>query len=418
MISLDTKVGFFLAVRQIRRASKWTTGLIIFVMTLTLLNLVVVSGILVGLIEGAVVAVRHYYLGDVFVSRLQDRPYVDRSVDILNMARTINGVKAVTGRYISGVKIEANYKNPNQRRDNTDDSVSASIMGINPVDENNVTDLSKLIKEGEYLKPDDYDQVLLGAMLLRKYLDIDSTDYKLLENVNIGDRIRLTIGNNVREVTVKGILKSKVDEVDRRVVMLDTQLRGIVGRNDFNVSEAAIRVNQGVDPYAVKRELVNSGFDKFAKIQAADEGEPKFIKDMRQTFDILGSAISSIGLVVAAITIFIVIFINAITRRKYIGILKGVGITSKTIEMSYVFQSFFYAIAGSLIGLVVIYGILVPFFDVHPINFPFSDGILVATVNGTAKRVLLLYVTTLVAGYLPARMIVKKNTLDSILGRN
>lgn len=418
MIPLEVKVGFFLALRQIRRASKWTTGLIIFVMTLTLLNLVVVSGILVGLIEGAVVAVRNYYIGDIFISRLQDRPYIDRSVDILNTAKGIEGVKAVTGRYIAGVKIEANYKNPKLRRDNTDDSVSTSVIGINPTDENNVTNLAKLIKEGEYLKEDDYDQVLLGAMLLRRYLDIESADFKLLENVNVGDKIRLTINGNVREVTIKGILKSKVDEVDRRVIMLDSQLRGIIGRADFNVSEAAIRVNPGVDAYAVKSELLKSNFDKYAKIQALDEGEPKFIKDMRKTFDILGNAISSIGLVVAAITIFIVIFINAITRRKYIGILKGIGITAKTIEYSYMFQSIFYAVAGSVIGLIVIFGVLVPFFDSHPINFPFSDGILVATIPGTFKRVMLLYVTTLIAGYLPARMIVKKNTLDSILGRN
>jgi ABC-type antimicrobial peptide transport system permease subunit len=32
-------------------------------------------------------------------------------------------------------------------------------------------------------------------------------------------------------------------------------------------------------------------------------------------------------------------------------------------------------------------------------------------------RVGLLMITTIIAGYIPARMIVRKNTLDSILGR-
>ena len=128
--------------------------------------------------------------------------------------------------------------------------------------------------------------------------------------------------------------------------------------------------------------------------------------------------ISSIGLVVASITIFIVIFINAITRRKFIGILKGIGISGKTIETSYIFQSFFYAVCGSAIGLVVLYGFLQPFIAAHPIDFPFSDGILVAPFSGTLTRVLILVFTTIIAGYIPARMIVRKNTLDSILGRN
>jgi len=98
--------------------------------------------------------------------------------------------------------------------------------------------------------------------------------------------------------------------------------------------------------------------------------------------------------------------------------LKGIGISGHAIEIAYVFQSVFYAIIGSGIGLIVVYGLLVPYFTAHPINFPFSDGILYAPFNTTFFRVGLLVVATLVAGYLPARMIVRKNTLDSILGRN
>jgi ABC-type antimicrobial peptide transport system permease subunit len=112
-----------------------------------------------------------------------------------------------------------------------------------------------------------------------------------------------------------------------------------------------------------------------------------------------------------------VIFINAVTRRKYIGILKGIGVTSGAIEFSYVLQSFVYAVIGSLLGIVIIYALLVPFFNAHPLDFPFSDGVLSAPVGGTMIRFFLLLIVTLLAGYLPARMIVKKNTLDSILGR-
>ncbi len=77
----------------------------------------------------------------------------------------------------------------------------------------------------------------------------------------------------------------------------------------------------------------------------------------------------------------------------------------------------FYAILGSGIGLALLYGLLSPFIAAHPIDFPFSDGILVAPLDTTLFRVGLLVLSTLVAGYIPARMIVRKNTLDSILGR-
>ena len=57
-------------------------------------------------------------------------------------------------------------------------------------------------------------------------------------------------------------------------------------------------------------------------------------------------------------------------------------------------------------------------FAAHPIDFPFSDGILVAPLDQTFFRVGLLVASTLIAGYIPAWMIIRKNTLDSILGRN
>ena len=167
----------------------------------------------------------------------------------------------------------------------------------------------------------------------------------------------------------------------------------------------------------VKQIFIDNGFDAGAKIQTYEEAQPKFLQDIAATFGILGNMIGSIGLAVASITIFIVIFVNAITRRKFIGILKGIGIDSQAIEISYIFQSIFYAALGTSIGWVVLYGLLMPFVDAHPINFPFSDGILVAPLGSTFIKMGLLVFATIVAGYIPARMIVRKNTLDAILGR-
>ena len=72
---------------------------------------------------------------------------------------------------------------------------------------------------------------------------------------------------------------------------------------------------------------------------------------------------------------------------------------------------------GISFGLLILYGFLVPFILRHPIEFPFSDGILVAEYSSTFIRVGLLTVATLIAGFIPARLVVRKNTLDSILGR-
>jgi ABC-type lipoprotein release transport system permease subunit len=414
--ALNFRIAFFLAVRQLRRSSKWTNSLIIFVMILTFLNLVIVSGILVGLIQGAIEAVRAQYTSDVIVSNLNTKTYIEYSPEIINIIKSLPDIKAYTARYISSGTLEANYKSRTDP-DEKPNTAGSQIVGIDPVAENSVTGLSNWMVEGEYLQPGDYDQIVLGSYLVKKYLPVDSPGFSALDNVGPGSKIRLNINGVVREVTVKGIIKTKVDEVSFRAYMIDSQLRSMIGRNDFNVDEIAIQLHKGVDPTTVRDILIQNGAGEFAKVQSSADAQPKFIKDIKDTFALLGNMISSIGLVVASITIFIVIFINALTRRKFIGILKGIGINGKAIELSYVMQSIFYAFIGSAIGFVLLYAFLQPFIARHPINFPFSDGILVAPLTGTLLRISLLVIATIIAGYIPARMIVRKNTLDSILGR-
>ena len=291
-------------------------------------------------------------------------------------------------------------------------------MGIDPTKEADVTGIDAYLVEGSYLLPTDYDQVLLGHYLLDQYLPIDSPTFMPLTDVGIGTKIRMRIGDVVREVTVKGIVKTKVDELSLSAFMVDSQFRAMIGRSDGNVDEIAIKLAPGVDPIAIRDELLRRGVGEHAKVQTYEDAQPQFVKDMIETFNMLGAAFSSLGLIVATITIFIVVFINAITRRKYIGILKGIGIEGRAIELSYVFLSTFYALVGSAIGLVLVYGVLVPYFALNPIDFPFSDGILVARPDETLLRVGILVVSTVIAGFIPAWMIVRKNTLDSILGRN
>lgn len=413
---LNIRIGFFLALRQIRRASLWTTSLIIFVMILTFLNLVVVSGILVGLIEGSIKAWREEFTSDVIISTLDDKKYIENSANIIAIAKSLEAVESVSPRYVEGAILEANYKT----RKETDKAnvASAQIMGIDPAAEDAVTGLADSIMEGSYLNKSDYDQVIIGYYLLSQYVPVDDPNFAALDNVGIGTKIRIKVGDITREVTVKGIIKSKVDSLTRNAFMTDSQFRSMIGRNDGNVDQIAMKLEEGADPIAVKDALLLQGVDNYAKVQTYADAQPQFLRDIINTFNTLGSAIGSIGLVVASITIFIVIFINALTRRKFIGILKGIGISGKAIEISYVFQSIFYAVIGSGFGLAVLYGFLVPFFQANPIDFPFSDGILVAPLDATMFRVGLLVFATVVAGYIPAWMIVRKNTLDSILGRN
>ncbi len=409
------KVGFFLAIRQIIRSTPWTTGLIIFIMTLTFLNLVVVSGILLGLVEGSSKAYRAQYSGDILIKPQPLLKYIRGTNNILKIAANLSEVGAVSPRYLSAAKIEADYKKipaPNQ----STDSINTVIAGIDPKNENEATALASLVVEGEYLDLTDEDVILVGSSLLKKYT-LGAIIGQALQNAQVGDKVRLTINGYPREVTIKGVLKSKITDVNGRIYMNEGWFRRIVSRSSNDSSEIAIKLRPGSDYYKVKDDLARSSLDKSALVQTWDESQGEFFKQLAGTFVILGNFIGGIALAVSSVTIFIVIFINAITRKKYIGILKGIGIKGGAITISYLIQSLFYSLVGSLIGLGLLYGAIKPYFDQNPIDFPFSDGILVATYSGTLFRIFLLFSATLVAGYIPAKLIIRKKTLDSILGR-
>src|SRR3989338_6196999 len=351
------RVGFYLALRQIRRASRWTTGLIVFVMLLTFLNLVVVTGLLVGIVAGISNQFRIQQTGDVMITALDSKEYIENSPQILSFLHTLPQPHIVSARYSTSGTIEANYYfrvDLNEKPNET----GASIVGIDPAVENDFSNLSRYIGEGHYLSENDYDAVVLGPQFVDRYSFGEQPGLTPLKNVYPGTKVRLTINGNTREVVVKGILDVPANSpLAARGFIPASEVRQLLGRTDYAVNEIAILLKPGTDGVAFRDLLKRSGIGDKAKVQTFEEGIPNGVAEVQNTFAMIGNAIGSIGLVVAAITIFIVIFINAITRRKFIGILMGIGISGEAIELSYVFQSLFYAALGSGIGLFVLYGV-------------------------------------------------------------
>ncbi len=411
------RVGWFLALRQIRRGSLWTTLLIICIMTLTFLNLVVVGGVLVGLTAGARLAYNKQYSGDVFIRSLTTKSYIEQSNTILGTLATFPEVVAVSPRYTASGKAESNYKTrvgPGQRPD----TVAANVVGIDPEKEQLVTQSGLRLIKGTYLDSNEEGSVVLGKNLVPQYsVSGGQISALVLKDVDVGSKIRITIGESAREYTVQGILSSKIGEASTRIYMSDRELRRLAARDDQNVGEIAVRLRDESEAPRVVAALKELGFDRFARVETSTESQGSFLDDIARTFGLLSNMIGAIGLLVASITIFIVIFINAVTRRKFIGILKGIGIAGSAIEFSYVLQSLFYGVIGSVIGMAIIYGFLEPYIAANPINFPFADGLLLVPLDGTMLRLGILMCVTVIAGYLPARLIVSRNTLDAILGR-
>jgi len=416
------RVGFFLMLRYLRRGSPWASLLIVTIMFLTFLNVVVVRGVLVGLPIGASLSYEHEYSGQVLVTPLANQRHIDRTNYIEQFIAAQEGYRAHTARYLASGVLRADFERP-QKASLLPDQVGAALVGIDPYAEDRVTQLSSLVIEGRYLREGDTSVVLVGSQLLERYAgntpESGGTPETSgsLSGVYPGDTIRLTIDDVAGEYEVVGVVEGKVGENSRRVFMVDRHLRKVLGRSADKKDEVAIVLTSGAAATAYAQTLRDAGLAEFATVQTSRESQGQFLDDITDTFNLLGNGVGFIGIIVAAITVFIMIFIVALNRQKQIGILKGIGINRLTIESSYVFLSIAYASVGIGLGVLVLYGVIAPYIAENPIDFPFADGILVAPWDDTFARGLILIATTLIAGYLPARLIVQKPTINAILGR-
>jgi ABC-type lipoprotein release transport system permease subunit len=417
------RVGFFLALRQISRSNKSTTGLIIFVMVLTFLNLVVVSGLLVGLIAGSYKQFRESYSGEVIITSETGHSYIENSPALISYLDNHPNITSVSPRHVTPVTVLGTLNDLPKKNQQTN-AIGIQLVGVDVEREEMVTRFSRFVIDGEPLIPREEGYALIGANMLKKYssfADANIPGLNFLDNVDVGSRVRVTLGREdgtyvSKDFIIKGIMKSKIDEISTRMFISDAEMKRLLAVNQEQYQSIAVRTDYARASVLVAELKEFMGYYD-ARIQTTDEAIPSFLRDIETTMGVLGNALSSIALVVTAITIFIVIYINAITKRKFIGIMKGIGISPKAVQFSYVMQAMFYGVAGSIIGLIMTFGVLEPYFSANPIDFPFSDGILLVTIWGAVARVAILLVVTLFAGYIPAKLIIRKNTLDSILGR-
>lgn len=124
-----------------------------------------------------------------------------------------------------------------------------------------------------------------------------------------------------------------------------------------------------------------------------------------------------VGILIAAVTVFIVIYVDIVNKRKQIGILRAIGIKPYIIISSYVILSAVYSVIGVLIGSAVFYFILVPYFGAHPFSLPICDATLVLSKTDYIARAEMIMWVSVISGLIPSAIITRTKMLDAILGR-
>jgi putative ABC transport system permease protein len=410
----NLRLAFFLAYKSILKGNRWTLALVILVMSLSFANLVLVPSILAG-VTIAIDQEQIYTLyGNIVIDPLPKDYYLRDLSRIENQIDQIPGIAGVAPHLNSTAFFEYKWQ---QNVSPGDKGISGNwnVVGIEPEEESNVTTISDSLIAGDYLAPGDRDKIVLGVEIAGGS-QADNQPFLTLEGVGVGDKVRLTYSNGVRrEYTVKGIFKARQISVNSQAYVTFKEMASVLGPAEVNdsASQILIRTGPGSDAGQILAELKTLGIN--GQIRSWED-YGGIMGGVVSSFNAIASLIGAIGLIVAAVVMFIVIYINAIHRKRQIGILRAIGINRNVVLASYLLQALLYSVLGIILGGLIFGYVIKPYFDLHPIDLPVGLVSLSISSSTVLVAIIGLLGSAVMAGIIPILSITRESIIKAIWG--
>jgi putative ABC transport system permease protein len=368
------------------------------------MNLVFLPALIGGMMGMFVGFVQDYAYGNIVIEPAEDEAYIDNADNVLKKVRGVNGVTGAAKRLEAGASLGYKQK-----------VVGATIQGLVPKDEEDVSLYPFIVSDGEFLGALSRDEIMIGAMIAGTGTGAEI--YDNLESVEVGSLINVTYSNGVERIyKVRGIHEGAFELTDLNALVHYKELEDVLGEDaEGKASSVVVRIDNEGKEYEIKDKIIGVGVKE--RVFTWQEKAEALIKQALQSMGILSIMSELVSLIVAAALIFIIIYINTLNRKKEIGILRAVGISPRSIIISYLFISLFYVTLGVLLGLVFFLGI-VYYFQQNPLLFYETLEISPAVDFGSlTQSVFIMISMSVVAGFLPAWFVTRQDILEAIWGR-
>lgn len=318
---------------------------------------------------------------------LQDAPLLEKRISELP------GVTAVTSILTSSAILKHGTKEE-----------PAMILGF-PINDK-VTVLSKSVVKGRYFEPG-YDIERESGIILGRYLAEKLAKKRGRSSLEVGDVVRVIFRNSrLKRYTVYGILDVRDYEANYNAILPWNELQAILKTDPNEASEIRIKLN---DKNRVPE--LKSAITKITKpeesVETWEDKDDFGLPDLVRGFNLVGQIIFGVGLLSSAVVIAVVIYVNAIRKRRQIGIIRAIGIKNWLILLIFSVQAFL--LAGLSVGVGTgFYYLLDRYLHQHPIVMPFGDMTTSFQLNAYLVAVKLFLITSVLAGLYPAWIITKE----------
>ncbi|NPE30871.1 FtsX-like permease family protein [Methanococcoides sp. SA1] len=400
----DIRVGALIASSSVKRGNKKTLMFIVFVLSLIFMNLVFLPSMIGGMMVLFTAYMQDYPYGDVVIEPSGDNTYINDADSVLQKVRAVEGVRAATKRLDVGASIE-----------HKQNVVGVTLTGLLPSEEYEISRYPYIITEGDFLGDLSRDEIIIGAAIAGTS-PVFGEIYDDLGEARAGSLVDITYSNGVkRTYKVKGIMEGTFELVDLNALVHYKEIEDVYGLEGSKATSVVVRVDKQGTEEQVQDKIREAGVNEQV-FTWADKSET-LIKQAMQSMGAIDVMSKFVSLIVGAALILIIIYINILNRKKEIGILKAVGISPRSIVLSYAFLSMFYVSLGIIAGLVLYLSLMI-YFQANPVVFyetmeirPVIEPMLLI------QSIITMLTLSVIAGTLPAWSVSKESILKAIWGR-
>jgi putative ABC transport system permease protein len=393
-------VANFLARKLVARSNWGLNFMAIFMIVIVYVNINFTSSLLSGFISTVNEKLISSQTGNVVVLP-KNSDGIESPVVLLDDIRKINGVAGATETRSVPAELSKGQEKS-----------LAEISGINPKTYGDVFVTPKNMIEGEFLTKDDRDKIVIGAQIAGADISRLELYSDSLKNVHAGDKVTVNYpGGFKKEYTVKGIFLNEFFESDLKTFITDDEYELV--QPGGKVESINIKLEKGVPESYVIDQIKKLRSDLQFRTWEERAG---FVKGFTDTLKVVNRILGFAAILVAAVTIFIVTYVDLINKRRQIGIERAIGINAPTIILSYELRALFYTIIGSSIGALVFIYAVVPIERAYPFKIPYGKVFLQLNYNNMIIYAGILVAVAIVAALIPAWRTIRISIIDAIWG--
>lgn len=383
------RAELLLASRRILKRKKMLL-FVVLALALATSNVIVLEGYVIDMNSILYETVVAYSLGDIVLRPQKGERWLKHVTNTAELLAAMPGIAALSKRIELGgtVKAEAG-------------SAEVMIWSFVPSDEAAVTALDKKLSAGSWLSDGAENEALLGSVL--------ADNLKLRP----GDEFELGLhGGEAARLKVKGIIRAGVIDLDRAAVLLPYDFLKAELRLGDVANKLVLKLRPGYDSEDYAKVLAALGID--GELKPGIE-EARAFRNAMLLITYTLRTLNFVALLVGAIMVGIILYINVVESTRQIGIMKAIGMRDHSILSIFLAQAAGYALVGGVLG--IIFGkIYTLWSQAYPIIIPLSNTALDSQFSGViaVRGIVLTLVVALAAALYPALKAARTNIVEAL----